>query len=55
MIDSLPIPPTEKVTVLGIDDWAYRKGLTYGTVIANMETGKVIDLLIGRDGVSLKR
>ena len=54
MIDSLPIPPTEKVTVLGVDDWAYRKGLTYGTVLVNMETGEVIDLLIGRDGVSLK-
>jgi len=54
MIDSLPIPPTEKVTVLGIDDWAYRKGLTYGTVLVNMETGEVIDLLKGRDGVSLK-
>jgi transposase len=54
MIDSLPIPPTEKVTVLGVDDWAYRKGLTYGTVLVNMETGEVIDLLKGRDGVSLK-
>jgi len=54
MIDSLPIPPTEKVTVLGIDDWAYRKGLTYGTLLVNMETGEVIDLLRGRDGVSLK-
>jgi transposase len=54
MIDSLPIPPTEKIIVLGVDDWAYRKGLTYGTVLVNMETGEVIDLLKGRDGVSLK-
>ncbi len=54
MIDSLPIPPAEKVTVLGIDDWAYRKGLTYGTILVNMETGQVIDLLRGRDGDSLR-
>ena len=55
MVDSLPIPSTEKVTVLGIDDWAYRKGLTYGTILVNIETGEVIDLLTGRDGVSLKK
>lgn len=54
IIDSLPIPSPERVTVLGIDDWAYRKGLTYGTLLVNMETGQVIDLLIGRDGDSLK-
>ncbi len=55
IVDSLPIPPVEKVTVLGIDDWAYRKGLTYGTILVNIETGQVIDLLSGRDGVSLKK
>ena len=55
IVDSLPIPSINKVTVLGIDDWAYRKGLTYGTILVNMETGEVIDLLTGRDGVSLKK
>jgi transposase len=55
IVDSLPIPSKEKVTVLGIDDWAYRKGLTYGTILVNIETGEVIDLLTGRDGASLKK
>lgn len=55
MVDSLSIPAIEKVTVLGIDDWAYRKGLTYGTILVNIETGQVIDLLAGRDGNSLKK
>jgi len=54
IVDSLPIPSKVKVTVLGIDDWAYRKGLSYGTILVNIETGEVIDLLTGRDGVSLK-
>jgi transposase len=54
IVGSLPIPEIEKVTVLGIDDWAYRKGLTYGTLLVNMETGQVIDLLTGRDGVTLR-
>jgi transposase len=55
IVNALPILPTKNVTVLGIDDWAYRKGLTYGTLLVNMETGKVIDLLIGRDGKSLTK
>lgn len=52
MVDSLPVPSIEKVTILGIDDWAYRKGLTYGTILVNIETGQVIDLLTGRDRAS---
>jgi predicted transcriptional regulator len=55
MVGSLPIPAVEKVTVLGIDDWAYRKGLTYGTILVNIETGQVIDVLAGRDANSLKK
>ena len=55
MVYSLPIPSIGKVSVLGIDDWAYRKGLTYGTILVNIETGQVIDLLTGRDGDSLKK
>ena len=55
LVDSLPIPLIDKVSVLGIDDWAYRKGLSYGTLLVNIETRKAIDLLEGRDGVALKK
>jgi len=34
---------------IGIDDWAYRKGHTYGTILTDRETGKVIDLIHSRD------
>jgi len=54
-VDSLPIPLIDKVRVLGIDDWAYRKGLSYGTLLVNIETRQAIDLLEGRDGVALKK
>src|SRR5271157_1816969 len=30
---------------LGIDDWAWRKGSTYGTIIVDLERREVIDLL----------
>jgi len=55
LIDNLPLPLIDKVTVLGIDDWAYRKGLSYGTLLVNIETRQAIDLLEGRDGVALKK
>lgn len=33
---------------IGIDDWAKRKGMKYGTIIVNAETGKAIDLIDSR-------
>ena len=30
--------------VAGIDDWAWRKGANYGTIIVNLERRQVVDL-----------
>ena len=46
-----PAPPPRYV---GLDDWATRKGHTYGTILIDLERGTVIDLLPGRDGEALK-
>jgi DNA-binding NarL/FixJ family response regulator len=40
--------------VVGVDDWAMRKGHTYGTMIIDLERSTVLELLPGRDGVELK-
>ena len=43
-----------KTDMIGVDDWAYKKGSTYGTIIVDGRTHKPIDVLDGRDGEGLK-
>ncbi len=38
-------PSAQGPRVLGIDDWAWRKGHRYGTILCDLERGKVVDLL----------
>jgi transposase len=40
---------------VGIDDWAWRKGHRYGTIIVDLERGDVVDLLPDRDAETVKR
>ncbi len=35
--------------VIGIDEWAWKRGQTYGTIICDLEKGCVLDLLPDRD------
>ena len=48
--------PEEKCSdVIGVDDWAYKKGNKYGTVICDGKTHNPITILEGRDGTELKK
>jgi len=38
---------------IGVDDWALKKGRTYGTIIVNLESHQVLDLLPDRTAESL--
>jgi len=42
---SIPAPPEAPVRVLGIDDFAIRRGNSYGTILVNLEIGNPLDLL----------
>lgn len=55
LLHQLEVPSIEKPRVIGIDDWAFRKGRNYGTLIIDHETGKPIDLLPERDCETVKQ
>jgi transposase len=52
-IKAAPVPEVGKVRVLGVDDFAFKKGSTYGTILVNLEKHKVVDLLAERSQESL--
>jgi transposase len=47
--DSTPLP-----RFVGIDDWAWRKGQRYGTIVVDLERGDVVDLLPDRDAKTVR-
>jgi transposase len=42
-----------QVRVLGVDDWALKKGQHYGTILMGLEKRQPIDLLQGREATPL--
>lgn len=45
LVRALPEPPIETPRELGVDEFAFRRGRRYGTILVNADTHDVIDLL----------
>lgn len=49
MVRAAGFEPPQTPRVVGIDDWAWRKGQRYGTIICDLERNRVLDLLPDRN------
>ena len=49
-------PPTyDDVREIGVDDWAWRKGMSYGSIVIDLKRGWPIDLLGDREADSFRK
>jgi transposase len=53
LVRRMPLPARRAPRVLGVDDWARRKGRTYGTILVDLERRRVADLLPDRSATTL--
>jgi len=49
LLRSVPIAPPAELRTIGVDAWAWRKGVRYGTIIVDLERHRVAALLPERD------
>src|SRR6266852_4390543 len=50
----VPLPEVGKVRVVGVDDWSWRRGKRFGSILVNLETHKIVDLLADREAESVR-
>ena len=47
-------PDRSPLHVIGIDDWAWKRGQRYGSIICDLERRRIVDLLPDRDPATVE-
>ena len=53
LVIKCPTPAIQLPKIIGVDDWAFKKRLKYGTIIVDLEKNEVLDLLPDREAKTL--
>jgi transposase len=53
LVQTAPAPDTSAPQIIGVDEWAWRRGHRYGTILVNLEDHRVMDLLPERSAESV--
>jgi transposase len=53
LVQVAPVPDAPAPHIIGVDEWAWRRGQRYGTILVNLEDHRVLDLLPERSAESV--